>query len=516
MGIFDKVKRAAESFQSTRTQNPIYNYGKFVVLDVETTGLNPDEHRIVEISLVSVENGEVIEAWTSLINPEGPVGKTEIHGITNNDVRNAPLFREKLVDVTNRISNVAVVAHNAKFDLSFLKSEYLRSEKDLPVFSSICTLRASNYYQPHLSRRRLIDCCEDIGIEISNAHSATGDAIATAQLFHFYMDSEKNPLPRAEDLNKLRDPSSHPEHISDSNKRNDYVSQQIARSQIQKKQQFSNSTYRELLNLLSSVTFSEILSNQSFDGEFEYLEKLVEILEDGTISREESLQLESIAKIYELTDSQIELAHKSMIKALALQALKDESISVQEREELTSVAETLGISKSTLTDIIRDAKEHRARNLSSTLKTLPDGWKLGNPLRVGDKVVFTGCDPAQRAILENNSKKMGVAILSKVTAKTNVLVTDGSYVGNKANDAKKFGTRVVSPDEYEILLDYIQPQLVETPETKKMKVSSQTGAEGLDPAVVREWAIRSGIEVTPKGRIHSRVYDEYKKQHNLD
>ena len=144
------------------------------------------------------------------------------------------------------------------------------------------------------------------------------------------------------------------------------------------------------------------------------------------------------------------------------------------------------------------------------LKELPKDWNLGEPLRVGQKVVFTGCEPALRSRLESQSKKLGVAISSKVSAKTSFLITDGSYVGNKANDAAQFGTRIVTPEDFKLLLKYIQPALL-TSDNSDSKKSSQSGAEGLDPSVVRTWAISQGIEVSPKGRIHSDVYELYKR-----
>ena len=204
------------------------------------------------------------------------------------------------------------------------------------------------------------------------------------------------------------------------------------------------------------------------------------------------------------------LAHKTLVKALALQALKDESVSVSEREELVHVATNLGLNSSLVTEIIKAAKEERAQSLSKNLLELPSSWKLGEPLRVGQKVVFTGCDPQHRSKLEVESKKNGITISSKVSAKTVFLITDGSYVGNKANDAAALGVRVVTPDEYELLLKYVQPAIVKEDSGKVEKASSQSGAEGLDPSDVRAWAISQGIDVSPKGRIHSDVYEMYK------
>jgi len=512
MGIFDKVKKFAAATSQGVPSDLIHSYGKFVVVDVETTGLNPDEHRIVEICLLTVENGDVKEVWTTRFNPEGPVGKTEIHGITDADVRNAPLFRDSLQEIQSRIKDVVLVAHNARFDLAFLRAEFERSGYKSDWLPSICTLQASNYYQPHLSRRRLADCCEDIGIEIEGAHSANGDSIATAKLFHYYLSPEKNPKPRDEDLELIKNPNKSRGARPTNTQSNPYVRERINQAKTERVERVSNSSYKELVKLLAGCSLAEVLEGENFANESAYLEKVIEFLSDGEISADELSELEAVANIYELTSQQQELAHKTLVTALALQALKDESVSVSEREELVSVAGALGLSKNIVSDLIKVAKEKRAESLSRHLLALPDSWKLGEPLRVGNKVVFTGCDPEQRTNLEKESKKIGITISSKVTSKTNLLITDGSYVGNKANDAKALGVRVVTPDEYELMLKYVQPALLQEDSSKTIKKSSQSGAEDLDPSEVRAWAISQGIEVSPKGRIHSDVYELFKNR----
>ena len=144
---------------------------------------------------------------------------------------------------------------------------------------------------------------------------------------------------------------------------------------------------------------------------------------------------------------------------MALQAVQDETVSILERGELSNLALTLGLSEKSSTLAIKEAKRVKDESISRVLPPLPEGWQLGEPLRVGQKVVFTGCDPEIRESLEIQSKKVGVAISSSVSIKTKILVTDGSYVGNKANDAAKLGTRIVTPEEYEILLKYVQPAI---------------------------------------------------------
>ena len=512
MGIFDRAKKAVASAYNATEDDSEINYGKFVVLDVETTGLDPLENRIVEIALATVENGMIIESWTTRFNPEGPVGKTEIHGITEEDVKHAPIFREKSQEILNRIQDIAVVAHNSRFDLAFLRAEFDRMGTKMPWVAGICTLTISNYYQPHLSRRRLADCCDDIGVTIENAHSAMGDAHATAKLFHYYLIPNKRPTPRREELEKLKNPSANSSEVNIPKTRNPVVAQRIKESQNSRPSQINTNLYKELVKILAACSFQEVLEKENFSGEFAYLEKVIEFLEDGQLNESELAELQALAGIYELTESQTQIAHSSLITALAIQALKDESISVVEREELNLIASAVGLSQNALTEIIKDAKKIRLNSLSRVVLSLPENWKLGDPLRVGQKVVFTGCDPEQRTQLENDSKKVGVAISGKVSGKTSLLITDGSYDGNKARDARALGVRVVTPDEYELMLRYIQPAEEEKLKDEANATSSQSGAEGLDPSVVRAWAQKNGIEVSPKGRIHTDVYEAYKKR----
>ncbi len=512
MGIFDRAKKAVASAYNSNEEKSEVNYGKFVVLDVETTGLDPLENRIVEIALATVENGIIIESWTTRFNPEGPVGKTEIHGITEADVKNAPLFKEKSKEILERIQNIAVVAHNSRFDLAFLRAEFDRMGFKMPWIAGVCTLTISNYYQPHLSRRRLADCCDDIGVTIENAHSAMGDAHATAKLFHYYLMPNKRPAPRKEELEILKNPSSNSSEVTFSKTRNPVVAQRIKENQNARTSSTNTNLYKELVKILAACSFQEVLEKENFSGEFAYLEKVIEFLEDGVLNDSERAELNALAGIYELSESQKQLAHSSLITALAIQALKDESISVGEREELNLIASAVGVSQNSLTEIIKDAKKIRLNSLSKVVLPLPENWKLGEALRVGQKVVFTGCDPEQRAQLENDSKKVGVAISSKVSGKTALLITDGSYDGNKARDARALGVRVVTPDEYELMLKYIQPAESNETNNEMASTSSQSGAEGLDPSVVRAWAIKNGIEVSPKGRIHTDVYEAFKKR----
>lgn len=106
----------------------------------------------------------------------GPVGATHVHGITAADVASAPAFRHVINEISERLRGRALVARHAAFDVAFLSAEYERAGSSLPSLPTLCTLDASNYYLPDLSRRRLADCCWASGIRLCDAHSALGDA----------------------------------------------------------------------------------------------------------------------------------------------------------------------------------------------------------------------------------------------------------------------------------------------------------------------------------------------------
>src|SRR5829696_1668219 len=160
----------------------------FAVIDVETTGLSAAGHRVLELAIVRTDpEGRVLDEWVSRFNPEGPVGAAHIHGITAADVARAPRFAHVQEEISDRLAGAAIAGHNVKFDLAFLRSEYARAGWALPHLPAACTLAASWDHLPYLARRRLPDCCEAAGIRHTGAHSALGDARATAALLAGYL-----------------------------------------------------------------------------------------------------------------------------------------------------------------------------------------------------------------------------------------------------------------------------------------------------------------------------------------
>src|SRR5699024_7249645 len=131
---------------------------RFAVIDVETTGLSPEDDRIIELAIIRAdEHGRFIDRWVSRFRPEQPVGATLAH---------APRFAELAVTVGRALQGLVVVAHNADFDLSFLRAEFARASLPMPTVTTYCTLQGSSLYLPQLRRRRLGDCCAMLDITI--------------------------------------------------------------------------------------------------------------------------------------------------------------------------------------------------------------------------------------------------------------------------------------------------------------------------------------------------------------
>ena len=121
----------------------------FVLIDVETTGANPVRDRVTEIAVLRVERGEVVERWESLVNPECPIPSLiqRLIGITDAMVAGAPTFADIADQVRARLDGAVFVAHNARFDYGFIRSEFARMEQsfDAPV---LCTVKLSRALYP--------------------------------------------------------------------------------------------------------------------------------------------------------------------------------------------------------------------------------------------------------------------------------------------------------------------------------------------------------------------------------
>ncbi len=473
MGLFERFRRQVEDvatggspfagFSPAQAGPAGPTGGGFAIIDLETTGLSSARDRIVEIAVIHADTaGRIVDEWTTLVNPSGPVGPTRIHGITAAEVRRAPRFADVLGEVNSRLAGRALVAHNAAFDLSFLRAEYARVGWDLPTAPSLCTLDASWTYLPHLSRRRLPDCCWASGIRLEDAHTALGDARATAKLLASYLDPHVGRPPAAK-------------HRTLPARAATVAWPAVPRGQVPVALRGPAGPLAVpaapglLATLLTDLPVSSAVEDGAPETTKAYLELLAEVLEDGVLTADEAASLADLAKLYALTHEQVHAAHRGFLLSLAHKAVEDGRITRDERSELLAAAEALGFPDGIVKAVLNEARDALVTRKATGCRPLPRDWSYGRPLRIGEGVAFTGCDDLERARLEGRARAAGLRVTGAVSRRTAVLVTDDASSGTaKARAAHEFGTRIVTPAVFAELVTYLQPATPATPATARV------------------------------------------------
>lgn len=206
MGFFQKLKEAVQEADEKREReeerrkrlegtgvNCSISYKKtfdsFIAFDVETTGLDGRKDRIVELSALKFEDGKVVDSFSTLINPGRPIPAevSKINHIRDKDVQYAP-SEKKAMDKFSfwlgeaKEGEIALVAHNASFDISFLESAFVRSGVDATIKYKD-TLSMARRKLPDLENHKLGTVAEHFGIEMKNAHRAESDAEVCGKIF---------------------------------------------------------------------------------------------------------------------------------------------------------------------------------------------------------------------------------------------------------------------------------------------------------------------------------------------
>jgi len=159
---------------------------EFVVFDLETTGSKIPPSRITEIGAYRVKNGEVLDEFQTLINPEIPIPRfiTELTGIDDEMVADAPLFAEIADAFLSFIGDSILVAHNSGFDMRFLNFEIGRMFGSYRLANPcLCTVQLSRKLLPDILNHKLKTVAAHYEIDLVNHHRASADAYATAHIF---------------------------------------------------------------------------------------------------------------------------------------------------------------------------------------------------------------------------------------------------------------------------------------------------------------------------------------------
>jgi DNA polymerase-3 subunit epsilon len=193
--------------------DPLVGY-RVLGFDLETTGFSNKKHRIVQYALIGCDADGTSMHLEELVNPQMRIPRetTEIHGIHDSDVKNAPQFSEYIEEISAAMEGAVIVGHNIeRFDWPFLRSEFLRAGQAMPKPLAILdTLKIARKLKIP-PKHNLAALCERFGISLERAHTAGADAAATLLLLHKMMAANPQHFRRAvEDI---------PEWSSDSNRR---------------------------------------------------------------------------------------------------------------------------------------------------------------------------------------------------------------------------------------------------------------------------------------------------------
>jgi len=157
---------------------------KFAITDIETTGSGIKGNRITEICIIIVQNGKVIDEYTSLVNPSQaiPLYIETLTGINDEMVNDAPPFSEIADEVEKITKDCIFVAHNVNFDYNIVRAEFVNLDRDFKR-KRLCTVRLAKKLIPGLFSYSLGNICTSINIPHLDRHRAKGDCEATVTLF---------------------------------------------------------------------------------------------------------------------------------------------------------------------------------------------------------------------------------------------------------------------------------------------------------------------------------------------
>ena len=164
---------------------------RFAVVDLETSGLDTQRHRVLQVGMVTIDaDGTVQDEWETFVKlrwPLGRVGPTNIHGITRSMLRGAPRINDVFEEFSARLDGAMFVAHNARFDGEFLlrvaQQRKAGADRVAPLERRLCTLRMSRRLDPERQQsHRLGDVCERFAVPLDRPHEALADARATAAI----------------------------------------------------------------------------------------------------------------------------------------------------------------------------------------------------------------------------------------------------------------------------------------------------------------------------------------------
>lgn len=179
----------------------------YCVLDLETTGLSFRTEKITEIGIMKMQNGEVIDSFSCFVNPEKPIPPqvVEVTNITDDMVKDAETIAEVFPKMLDFIGDSVLVAHNADFDIGFLKHNAKQLGYTLEN-TYIDTLRLAKYLFPDFKKYKLGIIADKLGIKVEVAHRALDDVDTTVKVLKIMLEMLKEKgVKTLEEIDKLKE-----------------------------------------------------------------------------------------------------------------------------------------------------------------------------------------------------------------------------------------------------------------------------------------------------------------------
>jgi len=398
---------------------------------VETTGFSPRlRDRIVEIAVVrTAADGTIEDTWTTLLNPERDLGATHVHGIRGADVLDAPRFLDVAGDVADRLSSAVLVAHNARFDLGFVTAEYTRLGVRPPTWPTLCTLALSHRFGA-LGGGRLVDCLTAEALTNANAHSALGDATATATLLAAYLRcAAYNGVTSLSQLGCV--PETWPTDA-------DWLVWPITGRQRPRSDR-PRPAASPLARLVRHLPAHDVSAASAPADVAAYLDLLDRALEDRRLDEQEVSALAATAAEWGLSRRDLSRAHHTYLSALAATALADGVLTDLEADDLAAVAAALGVGVGEVAAALHEARTH------SPVSTTENGLRGLGVCFTGALQARIGGSPITREQAQALARAAGLVVHDRVTQALDLLVVaDPNSLSGKAQKARRYGTRIMA------------------------------------------------------------------------
>lgn len=402
-------------------------------LDLETTGFSPKKgDRIVEVAIITTDwEGNVQDRFETLINPLREVTGTEIHQLTAELLKEAPVFSDAVDDILFFLRDKVLIGHNVTFDLKFLEAELERHYRKSIPFQGMCTLQLSKELFPTLPLRRLDALCEFLDIELVHAHSALGDCEATRELFR-RMRMLSGDIPAFQWENMLTQPCCIDFDLAP---KRFFVNRLKAQDQIQ----ISKSQLSEFIKRLPADPKAELSVSL-------YLNLVDEVLTDRKLTPSEVKNMMDMILMLGLSKNQVRTIHEDYLRNLCRVYWKDHVLSQAEKSDLALVSELLAVEVKDL-DLIIAEEEQKVKNEANRLDLENFNEKIQ-----GKTICFTGAlrstldgERIDRGFAQKLAIEQGMIIKSGISKSLDYLVTaDPNSLSGKSLKAKDYGVKIIA------------------------------------------------------------------------